>query len=54
MNGFLPIIKRELLAYFRSPVAYVFIIIFLVSTREKKEDLINSHYNLNSIKDITH
>ena len=31
MNGFLPILKRELLAYFRSPVAYVFIIIFLVA-----------------------
>jgi len=27
-----PIIKRELLGYFRSPVAYVFIIIFLIST----------------------
>jgi ABC-2 type transport system permease protein len=27
-----PIVKRELLGYFRSPVAYVFIIIFLVST----------------------
>ena len=31
MNGFFPILKRELLAYFRSPVAYVFIIIFLVA-----------------------
>ena len=28
----LPIIKRELFSYFRSPVAYVFIIIFLIST----------------------
>ncbi|MCZ6628018.1 MAG: ABC transporter permease subunit [SAR324 cluster bacterium] len=27
-----PIIKRELMGYFRSPVAYVFIFIFLVST----------------------
>jgi len=27
-----PIIKRELLGYFRSPVAYVFIVIFLIST----------------------
>ena len=27
-----PLIKRELLGYFRSPVAYVFIIIFLIST----------------------
>jgi ABC-2 type transport system permease protein len=32
MKPMLPIIKRELLGYFRSPVAYVFIIIFLVST----------------------
>lgn len=32
MQPILPIIKRELLSYFRSPVAYVFIIIFLVST----------------------
>ena len=32
MKPILPIIKRELLSYFRSPVAYVFIIIFLVST----------------------
>jgi len=31
MNGFYPIFKRELLAYFRSPVAYVFIIIFLAA-----------------------
>lgn len=31
MNGLSPIFKRELLAYFRSPVAYVFIIIFLVA-----------------------
>lgn len=28
----IPIIKRELYSYFRSPVAYVFIIIFLIST----------------------
>jgi len=32
MKPMLPIIKRELLSYFRSPVAYVFIIIFLVAT----------------------
>ncbi len=32
MHPMLPILKRELLSYFRSPVAYVFIIIFLVST----------------------
>ncbi len=31
MIGFFPIFKRELFAYFRSPVAYVFIIIFLVA-----------------------
>lgn len=32
MQTALPIIKRELMGYFRSPVAYVFIVIFLVST----------------------
>ncbi len=32
MKHMLPIIKRELWGYFRSPVAYVFIIIFLIST----------------------
>ena len=32
MQAMIPIIKRELMGYFRSPVAYVFIIIFLVST----------------------
>ncbi len=32
MQAMIPIIKRELLSYFRSPVAYVFIIIFLIST----------------------
>ncbi|MDH4248971.1 MAG: ABC transporter permease subunit [Deltaproteobacteria bacterium] len=32
MQAMAPIIKRELLSYFRSPVAYVFIIIFLLST----------------------
>ncbi len=31
MNGLSPLFKRELFAYFRSPVAYVFIIIFLVA-----------------------
>ena len=31
MNNFFPVFKRELLAYFRSPVAYVFIIIFLAA-----------------------
>ena len=31
MKGLYPIFKREVLAYFRSPVAYVFIIIFLIS-----------------------
>ena len=31
MHGLSPILKRELLAYFRSPVAYVFIVIFLVA-----------------------
>ncbi|MBF0287716.1 MAG: ABC transporter permease subunit [SAR324 cluster bacterium] len=31
MKGLMPIFKRELRAYFYSPVAYVFIIIFLVS-----------------------
>ena len=31
MKGFYPIFKRELLAYFRFPVAYVFIIIFLAA-----------------------
>ena len=29
---FLPIFKREFLSYFRSPVAYVFIIIFLIAS----------------------
>jgi len=32
MNVMVSIIKRELFSYFRSPVAYVFIIIFLFST----------------------
>lgn len=32
MSGLMPIFKRELFAYFRSPVAYVFIIIFLIAT----------------------
>jgi ABC-2 type transport system permease protein len=32
MKSMNPIIKRELMSYFRSPVAYVFIIIFLIST----------------------
>lgn len=31
MNQMLPILRRELWAYFRSPVAYVFIIIFLIA-----------------------
>jgi len=31
MKGLIPIFKRELLAYFRSPVAYVFIIIFIAA-----------------------
>ena len=32
MKRVIPILKRELMSYFRSPVAYVFIFIFLVST----------------------
>ncbi|MEE2925170.1 MAG: ABC transporter permease subunit [bacterium] len=32
MDNFFPIFKRELRGYFNSPVAYVFIIIFLVAT----------------------
>ncbi|HUJ73838.1 MAG TPA: heme exporter protein CcmB [bacterium] len=32
MKHLKPIIKRELLAYFRSPVAYVFLVIFLLAT----------------------
>lgn len=31
MEQFIPIFKRELLAYFRTPVAYVFTVIFLVA-----------------------
>jgi ABC-2 type transport system permease protein len=32
MDQFYPIFKRELLAYFRTPVAYVFTIIFLIAS----------------------
>jgi len=32
MKHLWPVVKRELMGYFRSPVAYVFIIIFLIST----------------------
>ena len=32
MKGLKPIFKREVLAYFRSPVAFVFIIIFLIAS----------------------
>lgn len=32
MRGIIPIFKRELWAYFHSPIAYVFIIIFLIAT----------------------
>ncbi len=32
MNGLVPILDRELYAYFRSPVAYVFIIVFLMAS----------------------
>ena len=31
MTNFVPLFKREFLGYFRSPVAYVFIVIFLLS-----------------------
>ncbi len=31
MKQFVPVMKRELLGYFRSPVAYVFIVIFLAA-----------------------
>ena len=30
MKGFIPIFKREFRSYFDTPVAYVFIVIFLV------------------------
>ncbi len=32
MKGMIPIFKRELYSYFHSPVAYVFIVIFLISS----------------------
>jgi ABC-2 type transport system permease protein len=32
MRYFVPLFKREFLGYFRSPVAYVFIVIFLIAT----------------------
>lgn len=32
MENFLPLFKREFLGYFRSPVAYVFIVIFLLAS----------------------
>ncbi|MDA9951267.1 ABC transporter permease [Oligoflexaceae bacterium] len=32
MNQFKPLFKREFMGYFRSPVAYVFIVIFLLSS----------------------
>ncbi|MCX5691480.1 MAG: ABC transporter permease, partial [Planctomycetota bacterium] len=32
MRGLIPIFKRELSGYFATPVAYVFIVIFLVLT----------------------
>ena len=32
MSQFMPLLKREFLAYFRSPVAYVFIVIFLIAS----------------------
>lgn len=32
MENFFPLFKREFLGYFRSPVAYVFIVIFLLSS----------------------
>jgi ABC-2 type transport system permease protein len=32
MTNFYPVFKRELRAYFNSPVAYVFIIVFLIAT----------------------
>jgi ABC-2 type transport system permease protein len=32
MHGFVPVLKRELAGYFVTPVAYVFIVIFLVLT----------------------
>lgn len=32
MNSFYPLFKREFLGYFRSPVAYVFMIIFLLAS----------------------
>ena len=31
MNGFLAVFKRELKGYFSTPVAYVFLVIFLYS-----------------------
>ena len=46
MQGLLPVFKRELLAYFHSPVAYVFMIIFLM-THAASGFLLGNFYNSN-------
>lgn len=48
MQGLTPIFKRELLAYFHSPIAYVFIIIFLVSSAGTTFLLGNFYHTNNS------
>ena len=46
MQGLVPVFKRELLAYFHSPVAYVFMIIFLM-TNAASGFLLGNFYNSN-------
>ena len=52
--NYLSIYSSFNLIFFQILIILFCITIFLVSTREKKEDLINSQNNLNSINDITH
>ena len=52
--NYLSIYSSFNLIFFQILIILFCITIFLVSTREKKEDLINSQNNLNSITDITH
>ena len=52
--AYLNIYLGNISIFFQILILLFNLLIFIISLREKKDDLINSHNNLDNIKEITH
>ena len=52
--AYLNIYLGNISIFFQILIVLFNLLIFIISLREKKDDLINSHNNLDNIKEITH